>query len=1087
MGRGFVDDLRPFDVPAQQLDNGIEPASSNVSDSFFFGDDIQNIHKSQEDGFGPRYGMAPLPYHSAPTVIAPTVVSQPSLVDLERSPGFGGDGRLKIFGVLPVKLAAYSSTGPLGLPKTHYFWVTTGTFSASIGAVESIGVVTNINGGTDPQPYVPFLDSRLSEFTGISFLSESSFFQFLPLFIGLTGSTQPAGKRALNTWEKYYSSNVSVTVPGRVIKMPWLLGFVNVDTSGSTPPLVEFDFGYTSELSYLNQVSNNRSIRVFRIESTGGKQVTRTQYNASTLPGYYLFRNSFDKNTPDINSARVSFSSSLTYGAAGVYSNAGLAIYNDPQAMHNQRHSIIACAFGRAYGFLLKEELCSSSVSFGTLPIMPLDFTNIAYFPRDFATLNQNTVLQYRENGAAKNTCWKYWPSWSAGTATANDAALACSDSNNNVALGAAQSGILRSNTTYEVTFSVYNKAIGHETNVGTPAKIQTGADDFVSLMLRRSQTATGISTGANNAIVARSNLVPIPIPGEIIANSPSTDRFLNYFEYRVYYRELGSFEWLPAGKIDATDYFYNATERTWSVCTGGIAALPGGQPGGFIDNSFLADDAYFQTFTFSKRLFWVSPKSIAFSGIDAPLVYSVQNAFGCPSGDFLGCIVHAYPGQAEQGARIVVFTTEQTFTARFRGQEFAIQQPVRVSPDTVGTFPLDGSDFDIQPWTSITAFSYRSAVNADGVLFWWGPQGLFRDDGVDVPSKTWSSYLDPILKNLYDRKKVDQIHGIYNSRTHECIWFFLDTDGGQRALVYNTKADSFFLWEFSNILIDASQILDVNLQEGISTRNAIQGSRLLLHCRDAVDTSTPQRTVFFDELVDAGDLRISKVYMVTRVNISGDNRRLLIAPGFSGSLPTSGKLTVSSAEMYGGFQITLGGQPAPVDGIYTIAGGDGSTYIDIAPIGGSWNNDFIIGVDAEQAFWFPVWVESVHGFPLRGKSQYWAPGGFRFWGRWLYCEQMFKVDNLLRNDGFQVKMEWLSTAGSNTPTTRTLTISDNYRGNYRVNSQIPFSQENNVGQGLSTTWTTPSGLHNGGRWYIQYLSYLVKPDTEGNNRRYEG
>jgi hypothetical protein len=64
MAKGFLDDLLKFPIDGKELDNGIEPAGSNVAPNFYFADEIKNIHKSQNDGFSPRYGMSPLPVHS---------------------------------------------------------------------------------------------------------------------------------------------------------------------------------------------------------------------------------------------------------------------------------------------------------------------------------------------------------------------------------------------------------------------------------------------------------------------------------------------------------------------------------------------------------------------------------------------------------------------------------------------------------------------------------------------------------------------------------------------------------------------------------------------------------------------------------------------------------------------------------------------------------------------------------------------------------------------------------------------------------------------------------------------------------------
>jgi len=1057
-------------VPAQQLDNGIEPAGSNISEEFYFGDDVTNIHKAQYDGFGPRYGMAPIPYHSCDW--GALTYSLPSL---ERTVASGsGDLRRLVFGVFPLRLAAYSADGPLGSTDVYYAWIGTG-ISASVPEI----IINSGAGASSPRLPLSKLDISLSLYSPWQSAPDTATGQWVPL---ISGAPSTSTRRLLGSWSKLYASTALMTVPGRIVQMEYFLSTVTAQAAGSIPPIGTLQFyGYSSEFAYLNQTSGARNIRVMEVrrKTAPNQQTTRFAYLTAATGPYYLYRSTYGKSTADFDSSKLSYSSAVTYGTgvSGDYAaSATFALYVDSQAKHNQRHSLVTAAFGKAYAWIYKEEMNSTITTAGvsqTLPLIPVDLTSFRYSPIDVLTTNQGTANPYTENGSAKQTCWGSWPSFAFGTALPNDFAMSSISNLNNVSLGAVDSGILRKETVYEFAYSVYNKLLGHETNVGTPTKIETGSDDFVCLYLRRSQTDTGASTGNNLAYTAGSQMFVQ------LAN-------YNYYEYRVYYRAFGSFEWLPAGKTDAAKYYFDSSERVWGVCQGAIAGLPGGQPGGYIDNSPLPDDEYFQTFTYEDRLFWVSPKSIVFSPRSSPYTYAVTSALGCPNGSFLGAIAHAYPGQAQQGSRIVIFGTKETYTARFLGEQFAINQPVRVSPDFVGTFPLDGSDFTIEPWTSITAFSYRSAVNAKGVLYWWGPEGIFRDDGVDVPGKEWSGYMDPYLKTIYDKNSVDKIHSVYNTNTHEVIWFYLDTAGAQKALVYNTKADSFFNFTFSNILIDASQILEVVLvpTENAAKRSGIQGNRVSLMCRDASDPSGPQRAVFFDELVDGGDLRIYRIAMCTGVAINGANRRLTITVSNAGyTLPGSGLATISSYNQYA--------DPAAardVEGIYSIVGSDGSTYIDIAPIGGAWPAaNFELGSISFRSRFFPVHIEAENGFSLRAKSEYFSPMGWLFHGRWIYCQQLFRVDQLIKSSGYQVKMEWLTTAGGATPGIRTLTLSDNYRGNYRVHSQIPFTQQNAEGQGISTTWTTPSGLHNGGRWFVQYLSFNIVPMSSGENRRYEG
>ncbi len=195
----------------------------------------------------------------------------------------------------------------------------------------------------------------------------------------------------------------------------------------------------------------------------------------------------------------------------------------------------------------------------------------------------------------------------------------------------------------------------------------------------------------------------------------------------------MGSYEWLPALVVDASFLAYYPNHRVLWMCKGAIAQLPGGQPGGFNDYSPLPDDVYDCVVSFRERIFWISPTSCVFSMRNNAFAYPLRNSVSAPTGEFRGALVHAYPGQAEQDSRIVIFGSKETYIGRFTGRYQ--NYPVTIGTTTY-TYPLEGSDFQVDTWTSVTAFSHRSAVVAEGILYWWGPEGIYKDVGRDLPVK---------------------------------------------------------------------------------------------------------------------------------------------------------------------------------------------------------------------------------------------------------------------------------------------------------------------------------------------------------------
>ncbi|HET8705575.1 MAG TPA: hypothetical protein VFM46_04650, partial [Pseudomonadales bacterium] len=403
--------------------------------------------------------------------------------------------------------------------------------------------------------------------------------------------------------------------------------------------------------------------------------------------------------------------------------------------------------------------------------------------------------------------------------------------------------------------------------------------------------------------------------------------------------------------------------------------------------------------------------------------------------------------------------------------------------PNTSATFLRPGSNFRLTFWTSNTAFSARSMAIAKGVLFYWGPTGIFLDDGATLPRKDFSLKIEPMIFDLYDPSRTDEIHAVYNDKTKQVIWFYpprkTGTQSAQKALVYNIQFDAFFIYDFGNTIVDAAQILDISVDNSNNTDGA--GQRIALYVRDAGNSALPQQMVFFDQLCDSGDVKPSNIAFCSAVAVNGSNRRLTVSAGVA--LPTSGKLTIDGYNSYADVSISSGNP----DGIYTIVGGDGSTYIDISPIGGSWTGfDFQIGSITDVKRRFPVQWEAQHGFNFSMISEYFLARGMRDWQRWLYCFQTFRLQELKRSVSQEVTMKWRSLIGSD-QSTRSITFADNAKGHMNVHSGIVFTKQNAEGPAIQTEWTTASGKFCGSRWVVQYLGFDVTPMTTNNIKIWEG
>ena len=1071
-----------FRYETEDFLDGVVVSKRNISTRFTLNESSLNISAGGYDGLGPRFGTAPLPYHGWEQTVS-TAFDVAGLITSEGALSGTHPNltqRRKFLGILSLNTRLNDGFSDPSEQRAYVFFnqdsydelkvsvpgtKTTNTISPNYAynGYSSFPSGTPTVIGTDFTRNIPSatlstgLDSSFDSFNDLVTVGKPSAFWR----IGRSGSFMDLKSQA------FWSRLAFLTISGQEYRIDTLIGF----TSPSRAPIVNSPgndrpgdvalalTGNPNDQFYeITDFDDPQNISFFLLEDTGSNWNVKYSFNFQGPSGFnrsptkdFMWRESNYGCTDTGTATLVSGPTTTSIDAIYIY---------DRNLKHRSSYRYFGIATGKKQVMCiwrddaasLQKKAINNSTAYADTKVEFFDANKLQYFSPQRVTFDANAVTPtYQENGSAVTTVWLRWPNYTSGTASTMPTPL--------IELGAANTGLLRANTDYEFTFAVLDKTIGYETNVGVPAKLRTGATDFVNISFSGARVSAG-------QLITASTGSPF-VPASDSRRDPNLHN-INFLDYRVYYRELGTFEWLPAGQISKTEALFGPEDARFIMCDAPIASLPGGQPGGFIDYSPLPEANYIDTVAFQNRSFWLSPSALHFSLRNNPFAYPVRNAVPCPKGTFKGMIAHTYPGEAEQSSRLVIFGSQETYAGRFVvGAEQ--EQRVRIGPDDAATFPVDGSNFIVDAWTSNTSFSGRSAVVAEGVLYFWGPQGIYRDDGVRLPTKI-SDNLEPWIDSIFDANNTDKIHAIYSAQTDEVVWFYQPeavsgNEQASKALVFHTKTEIFYPWEFSDLVIDDSQIVEDVVTD--SDSDGLSGSRVVITVRDPDGTTS--RPMFFDEVTYACDMDMRSMYMVKEVtHPSATTRRLIFADGPATLFPKVGKAIVQSYEKYTG-------QSVNPNGIYTITG-NGVNYIEVERIGAS--NDFPAQTYAEENY-FPVWIQTEHGFTVRMQSQFWAPGGLKNWLRWLHCHTTFQVELLTDQpaNSYTLNTKYFSLQGTDNSAT-SFSLSDNSRGNCQILDSIPFDKDNATGQALKYEW---SYNHIGGRWSMQYIAFDCQNDSLGN------
>lgn len=1068
------------------FEDGIVVSKRNLTGVFTLNEDSKNLTFGNRDGIGPRYGTAPLPYHTHTQTVAASGDMRNIRTSEDASAAL--TSRTVHLWILSFNSRINESTSQsvyLMLSQRQvggYYGVSASVIgnqtSTAKTANDTYGGYGSFSGGFPAALSNTYFNNTFASSlsAGLDGYSDSVTFSATNSLAWPSAAWRLRSTNQVTDIEKAITfARVSfLTVTGAERPLQFLLAFISpskapvaLGAGNDTPGDLCFSLtGNPNDYFYGVAPDNNNPRTFFLLQDAFPAWYSKYSLSFTSIAGLTrkISNDLLNKN------ASYSFTSTGTVTLLDGLATTDIdAVYvYDKTMKHRSNYKLIAVASGGKPLFYIwrddfnsysKKAILGGASTYNDNKVELFDASNIHYFVPSQYTINAATGSGgYQEDDAVVPTVWYRWPNYVNGSATTMPAAL--------MTLGAANTGLLRANTTYEFTYSVYDATINYETNVGVAAKLRTGATDFVGLyLLKTSLVSSRLRTPSWQ------NVFENP-------NSAFYDHFLaniNFREYRIYYRELGTFEWLPAATIPCVEALFTPEEGNWALCVNPIASLPGGQPGGFIDYSALPQADYIDTVTFSNRTFWLSKSQLHFSLRNNPLAYPVRNAVACPNGEFLGMIPHAYPGQAEQGARLVIFGSRETYTARFIvGAEQ--QARVRIGPDDAATFPVDGTNFIVDVWTSITAFSGRSAVVGDGILYYWGPQGVYRDDGVALPAKI-SEVLEPWIDGIYDANNTQAIHGVFNSNTDEAIWFYQpNTQGGaeqaSRAIVYHAKMGSWSRWEFNDLVIDNAQVVESTKWD--TANDELAGTRIVVAVRDP--SGIVSRPMFLDEVIFAGDMQADSQYMVKSVtHTDATTRRLTFATGPASIANKTGTAAIV------GFQKYTGNTSTDPDGIYTITAA-GADYIEVTRQSAS--ADIPAGALNENEY-FPVWLGTSQSIACVLKSQYWVPAGMDFWGRWLYCHTSYQVSLVYDQVGtsYDLPVRYYSLPGTDY-STQTITLTDNSRGNCQILNSIPFTKDNASGQGVAYECVFS---HLAGEFKLQYIAFDVAPEDKANIRFWEG
>lgn len=1062
-------DRRKF--PGGSQDKGLNNFNSAIDSEISWAEGTVNVSGGIRRGVSPRNGMAPLAGHSNTESLASNQTN--GIQKSETTSGSDGlTHRQAIYGIVPITMAPYDGSYPKA-NQQFYAYLVGLTYSSDLSIDVCLGATLASSVNKQASTLVAGLaQSSYRQESPLVRLHKTELLN-LPIFSSTptAASMQEILKQVPNRW---YMSHSHISVAGKRIPYQWMLGKTTSTPDAGTSPAINIwsvqftggvnptiNLGSPSEIITREFVANDqRLLTMYCLDSTGSP--LDMSYSATILANQTAAVSAYGSGNA------YSAASATKSGASVAYASVSAVILNDPGSFTNSRHEAILIAGETPIAVIYQDWLKATK---GMMPRF-VDLTSPGCNPRNgLALASTATVTSSEKSGFAQPST---------------------------ITMSVTQ-GILSANVQYDIGFSYYNKLIDYETNVVFGCSV-IPTSDRSSIEI---PTWSGATEDSAWDLMFNGGLVEHLLPWEYSDSRPiagvegGRGFHINDYEIRFYYRVSGIGEWLPAGSFDAAKLWFFPFQNQGQealICQQAVASVPGGQPNGFVDYSPLPKQRYICSVVFNQRAFWFSEKDFRFSLQDNIYAYPLRNVVSSQTGKWRGGIVHARKDEFRLEARIVVFG-DNTYSGRFTGNKFV--QNVRVSANEVGQFPVDGSDFVLDYLCDATAFSYRSAVVADGVLYFWGPQGVYRDDGTSGGPQKISDVLEPTIYEYVDMGRDDEIHCVFNKRVNEVVWFYppkeTDAEFPTYGLVFNIENNRFYPVKF-RCQVDASQNIKLENDE---TPDGVDGERVLLHCRETT-AATVQRTFYYDDVVEAGEQGPGReLTVITVATPATGQRRLTLAAGSIGV--TAGNIEVND---YICVQNARGYAPALTDAddfIAKIVGvNNASSYIDIElPTGAAF--DATASLTGQTAF--PIYhrkrsAAGLHGITYNIQTNYWMPDGLS--NSWVWQYMLF----LFRYAGIPTPLDPLTLNYTNPqslvsrinfahrslvcggPSESVLSIVNNSSGYCQIHHPLRNVNRSANGQALAFTL---SGIFIGDLWTLEYVEAHNMAEDGFTLKEFEG
>lgn len=1076
--------------PGGTQDKGLNTFEPSIGSEISWSNEAVNISGGMKRGASPRYGIAPMAGHSNTETPAGTNTNGIQRSEITTG-SVGLIYRKHIYAIYPITMAPYDGSYPKN--NLQYYLYLVGLDDGSNISIDAC-LGTTVSSSVYKQESTIVAGLAASSYRQESPLVRLHKTSFLNLPLDATPTAADMQGILRQVANRYWMPTAHISVSGKRVSYQWMFGAkvgeptlpnatnapgINLwasSISGGTNPTVLG--GSPSEIITREFISNDqRLLSMYCLDGAGYPMDLAytqkiTQANTQSVPAYASGRN------------YLNLTGATKTGASTAYSSIRAALLNDPGSYTNTRHDAVLIAGLTPFAVVYQDWLQAVK---GMMPRW-VDLTNPGCIPRSGLCSARSSLFGIGNEGNPSGF----------------------SPNAQGVLPLVGDTGFLSANKVYELGFSYYNKLLDYETNVvfaqafsSTTDKYaiivdySTSATDNIWEMMQTSSPSPGQSVNMPWEFSNTASLSGAPV---------GRGMHINDYQIRFYYRERPNNEWLPCGQFDASQYWFSTSWNSSNaggvplygpvVCVGASGYSVGGQPNGYNDYSPLPKQTYICTQVFQNRAFWWSEKSMHFSVLNNIYAYPTRNIVSATTGKWRGGIVHTRINQNIQQSRLVVFG-DVVYSCRFTG-ELSLQA-VRVSENTQGQFAVDGSDFRMEYLCEATAFSYRSACVGEGVLYWWGPQGIYRDDGITEPKKI-SLILDSdneseSIFNWVDMGRDQEVHAVYNKRTHEICWFYppkvTDADFPTYGLIYNLENGQFYHYKF-RCQVDASQTIQI---ENDSSPDDIDGPRVLLHCR-ATASDTVQRTFYFDQLVKAGEQGPNRELTVfSFTSPTTDTRRLVLAAGSVGI--TAGGITVDD---YISIQNAKGYAPSLTlaqDMIAKIVGvNNASNYIDIElPPGAVFDaSATLTGKTAFPIYHRKPTTAGLHGITYLLDTNYWLPDGLSSSWYWQYIHFLFKYagipsprdpfsrDPLLPESVIsRINFAYQTLRGD--AAASILPLINNSRDHCQILHQLSNDERSANGQALKFSL---SGIHIGDPWSLEYLEAHCLPERGYTPKEFE-